>query len=226
VIEIVAKLGKVAGTLHNIPPDHGGELGFRVTVLASVEVQHEVDQRPFKPSALAHEDEEAGAGELCAPGQVNDAQALPQLPVGLGNKVEGGHVAQGANHDIVLFTLAVGHVRLRDVGQFEKQGAKLGLDLIVLLVEVGNLLAHLSHLGYKGRSIAGHSAYGPAGLVAMGAKPVRLGLKAPAFLVQGENVVDGRFLASPLQGGGDEFRVFADKLKGEHELVLAAHLRK
>ena len=136
---------------------------------------------------MAHEDEESGAGELGAAGEIDDAELLAQVPVRLWDEVKGGNITPLSDYHVVLFAFAVGHVGLGDVGEAEKEVVQLGLNFVVLLVEVVNLLPDLSHFGNEGRSVAGHTTDGPAGLVSVGAKPVRLGLKVSTLFVEGNN---------------------------------------
>ena len=69
--------------------DHVGRQDFGVAVLAGVEVEHEVGEGALEAGSLAVVDDEAGAGDLGGALEVEDAEALAELPVGEGGEVEG-----------------------------------------------------------------------------------------------------------------------------------------
>ena len=82
VVEVIGELGQLAGADHALPLDHEGRVDLLIAVLAGVQVEHEGDEGPLQPGAQPLEDVEAGAGELDAALEIDDAQVFAQLPVG------------------------------------------------------------------------------------------------------------------------------------------------
>src|SRR5207248_2791597 len=80
-VDVVFELGQLAGAGHDFAPYQKWRLDFDVTVLARVEVEHEVDQPAGKPRTGTHQDRKSRASELRAPREVEDAKLLRDLPV-------------------------------------------------------------------------------------------------------------------------------------------------
>ena len=84
VEEVLGELGELAGAEERLGVDHVGREDFGVAVLAGVQVEHEVGQRAFEAGSLAEVDDEARAGDLGGALEVEDAEALADLPVRAG----------------------------------------------------------------------------------------------------------------------------------------------
>ncbi len=149
-----------------------------------MEVEHEVGEGALEAGTLAEVDDEAGAGDLGGAVEVEDAEGLAELPVGLGGEVEGGDFAPGFFEAVAVLVLADRDVVLGEVGQGLEDGAEavvglgggglegvdLGLELAGLLglgggvgagaAELGDLLGELVALGLEGLELGDGVATG------------------------------------------------------------------
>jgi hypothetical protein len=112
-----------------------------VTVLAGVQVEHEVDERARQPRALAHQHGEPRAGDLRAALEVEDAQLGPEVPVRLRLEVERGGIAHAPHFAVVVGAPADRHARMRDVGNEQQQVPALVLERLERGVLLLDLLA-------------------------------------------------------------------------------------
>jgi hypothetical protein len=94
-------------------------------VLAGVEVEHEVGEGALEAGALAVVDDEAGAGDFGGALEVEDAEALADLPVGECGEGEGGRRAPDFFDGVVVLGGADGDGGLGQVGDGLEDGAEL-----------------------------------------------------------------------------------------------------
>ena len=90
---------------------------------------------------------EAGAGDFGGALEVEDAELLAELPVGLGREVEGGRRAPALHLDVGGFVAADGDGVVRKVGDGGQDVVERGVGGLGLLFEGGNAFLELEHLG-------------------------------------------------------------------------------
>ena len=73
VVEVLGELRELAGAGHGRGVDHEGREHLGVALLLAVDVEHVLDERALELGALSEDDGEAGAGELHAAREVEDA---------------------------------------------------------------------------------------------------------------------------------------------------------
>src|SRR5207249_416375 len=76
VIEVLAELRQVARAEEVLLAHHEGRIDLGVAVLTGMDIEHEVDEGALKAGATALEDVGAGAGNLYAALEIDDAQLL------------------------------------------------------------------------------------------------------------------------------------------------------
>ena len=67
-----------------------------------MDIEHEIDQRPFEPCAHAGKQRETGTGDFRRPLQIEYSQRRTEIPVGFGRKIEARRIAC-APHFHILF---------------------------------------------------------------------------------------------------------------------------
>ena len=98
-------------------------------MLAGVQVQHEVDQRPLHERPGAFEEGEAGPGDLGGALEIQDPQVLADVPMGLGFEGKAGRLAPGLDHGVVVGGGAHGDAGVRQVGQGKEEFPHPGIVL-------------------------------------------------------------------------------------------------
>src|SRR5439155_23883979 len=61
---------------------------FFIAVFLRMDIEHEIDQRPFEPCAHAGKQRETGTGDFRRPVQIEYSQRRTEIAVGLGRKIE------------------------------------------------------------------------------------------------------------------------------------------
>ncbi len=93
-------------------------------MLAGVNVQKEIDERPLQSRADAPVNRKPRAGDLGGALQIQDLQLRAQIPMRLGFEIELARLAPAAHFDVVVRALAHRHGLVRDVGDAGHQIAK------------------------------------------------------------------------------------------------------
>ena len=159
-----------------------------IAVLAGLDVEHELAERPFQPGEFAAQDHEARAGHARGGLEIHQAQRRAQIDMVLG-VLDGEGLAPATHLDITLFVLAGRHVGGRQVRQGRHQGLQ-GLEPGAL--QIGQLgdralqLFDLGHDGGGGRLVLlslGHADQ-LGGLVAAALRGLQLGLAGAQLDVQ------------------------------------------
>ena len=117
MVEVIAELGQVAAADHHLFFDHVGKVDFLVAVLFYMELDHPINKGPLESCAFALQDVEAGAGYLDATIEVQDTEALSQVPVGQWIKIELSRLAPGADHQVAGVVFAHGDIVGGKVGE-------------------------------------------------------------------------------------------------------------
>ena len=112
-----------------------------------MEVEHEVDQRPLEPGTGAEVDGEAGAGDLGAALEVEDAEGRAEVPVGLGLEVEVARLADPPLDPVGGLVLALRHGVVGKIGEAGLDLDELWIDPSELRRELLDALFELRHRG-------------------------------------------------------------------------------
>jgi hypothetical protein len=151
--QVLLEPGKVPGPGQRLGVGHERRQDLGETSVTRVEVQHEADEGPLQPGALVHVDGEARARDLGRPLEVQDAQALADVPVGLGVEIEVRRRPPAPDFPIVFGAASDGNGFMRDVRDIEQGLPDLLFDGLEALVEAGDLVADLPHLQDPGRGV-------------------------------------------------------------------------
>ncbi len=122
--QILLELGKLAGAEQAGGVDQERRQHLGVAVLARVDIQHEVDERPLQLRAHAPVDGKSRAGDFGGTLQVQDAQLRAQVPMRFGFEIELARLAPAADFDVVLGALADRHRFVRNIGNAGQQSPK------------------------------------------------------------------------------------------------------
>ena len=107
-------------------------------MLARVDVQKKVDERPLQTRAHAPINGEPRAGDLGGALQIQDLELRAQIPMRFGREIELAGLAPAANFDVVVSAFADGHGLVRDVGDAGHQIAEGIVDGLGFLIERRN----------------------------------------------------------------------------------------
>ena len=137
-----------------MPVDHEGREHLGVALLLAVDVEHVLDERALELGALAEDDGEAGAGELHAAREVEDAQLLADLHV-VGDRVGGIlPLAHEAHHLVGGGVGAGGNLGRGKVRDHEHRLAEVCLHLRELSVDLCDAVADGADLGLGGSDVS------------------------------------------------------------------------
>ena len=190
-----------------------------------MDTEHEVDQCPLEPGPGTGAEAEAGPADLGSAFEIQDAQVLSDIPVGLGFKGEGRGLAPGAHHLVVGRIFSHRHARVRDIGDFEHDGrqglvrlAHPGVDILDGLRDAAHLLPFLFQV--PARFPGARDLFGE--LVALGLELVGLLDEPAAVVIEAQEIfkIEGR--AAIMQGLLHEILILADEFYVEHEKKVAS----
>ena len=85
-------------------------------MLVDVEIQHELNQRPFQHRTCPPIEREASAGEPGTAGEIQDAELFADLPMGAWRETEPARLAPRADNDVASAVPSVGNCAVRQVG--------------------------------------------------------------------------------------------------------------
>ena len=139
--QVVFELGQLAGAVQRGGVHHERRQNFGVAVLAGVQVEHEVGQRPLQLRAQLPVDSKTRARDLGGALQIQNSQRLSQIPVRLGREIELRRLAPAADFLVVRRRAAHGHARVRHVGNPDQQPAQLAVELLRNFFMLLDLLA-------------------------------------------------------------------------------------
>ena len=118
---LVGELGELADAFEALRPDHERRRDLGVAVLAGVQVEHELNQRPLQLGAPIRVEDEAAAREFGGAREIHQPQALAQLDVRLGFESEHRLLAVDADNGIILRAFADRHGLVGQVRQPQHQ---------------------------------------------------------------------------------------------------------
>ena len=116
---------------------------LQVSVLARVQVEHEVGQRSRQPRARAEQQRRISRRTSSWRARNQEFRVRVQIPVRERFEIECLRLAPGPHDDVVGFALTNGHRRVRKIGQRHQNDRPLLLDLIELDADLPNLLRPL-----------------------------------------------------------------------------------
>ena len=79
--KVFLEFRQLAGGGHGGAVDQKGRQNLLVAVLLGMQIQHEVDQGPFKPGSKTGQQREAGPGDLGSPLKIEDAEIGAKFPM-------------------------------------------------------------------------------------------------------------------------------------------------
>ncbi len=126
--QVLRELWELSGAIHRFRIDQIRWKDFGVSVLAGVEIQHEVGESTLQSRTEVPIDCKAGPGELHGPLQVEHSKVFAKFPVRLGFEVKLRRSAPAPRLDILL-DAPDGHAGMRKVRKGGKyfSEARLGL---------------------------------------------------------------------------------------------------
>ena len=238
LVDFICKLGELTGSQAALVLQHVGRQDEFVAV-SHVAVDEVVQQSPLQAGAHAGIDPVSGTGQLDAPLVVDEAQVLAQVHMVLGLKIKGMLLADVAQRLVVL--LAAGEqIGVRHIGQGQHAGGQLVIQLLELLLVLGDFLADLHGSGHVGVDLGFQSgsilallfrtlllaeelAVFLGKLVLLCGLGLGMVLQATDLDVQLQNAVNGgvavHFLG--LHTGLDGIGIFFDSLDIDHDNYLS-----
>src|SRR5512139_3014364 len=114
-------------------------------MLASVKVEHKVDQRPFESGAYADVDGEASAGDFCRAFKIENSKVWSEVPVGFGLEVKLLRNTPFLDLDIGVGILAGRNGLVRDVRNARQQLPEVFVQRGSRLFQSGSLLSESAH---------------------------------------------------------------------------------
>ena len=123
-----------------------------VAVLARVQVEHELRERALEPRHAAPQDGEARLGDPGGALQVEPERGADFL-VRLRREAERPRLVPAAQLDVVVFALALGDRRVRQVRELERERLEPRVDRPELRVEPLDALADLAHARLFGAGV-------------------------------------------------------------------------
>ena len=222
-VSLILKLRKLSHAHHAVAADDVRRRDFGVAVLGRVQIQQELDQRPFQPRAPVRVEQEAAAGKLRPPREVHELERLAQLDVRLGIEGELGLGTPVLYFGIVGAGFAQRHAGVRGVRQADEDGVACGLGVHGGLVERGYLVAERARLGLLGfrlgQLLLAHQGPDLLGdLVAQGLQILDLLERRAPLLVELEHLVNPGVV--PAVAGGEplfhQFRLLPNPFDVNH----------
>ena len=122
-------------------------------MLARVQVEHEVHQRPLQLRAQIPVDGEARPGQFHRAFQIKNAEFGAQVPVRFGSELKLSGCAPAANFDILLGALANRHARVRQVGKARENIVQPRIEIRGSFFQRLNLLSQVLGLGHCGAGV-------------------------------------------------------------------------
>jgi hypothetical protein len=98
-------------------------------MLASMQIEHEVDERSRQACSRPAQQRKPRAGELHRPLEIDDPERWPQIPMRLQTEIELARLAVPPHLDVVGFAVAHGHARVGQVRQDQQRLVALIFDL-------------------------------------------------------------------------------------------------
>ena len=144
--QVFGELRQLPGSLKARRIDQKRRQHFGVTMLARVDIQHEVDQRPLQlgPQPDVH-------GEPCArylgrPLHIQNVQCRPQVPVRLRREVKLRRRSPAADFHVILAASAHRNRLVRNIRDAQQNLIERRVHRLQLFIQRGDGVANLAHL--------------------------------------------------------------------------------
>ncbi len=128
-------------------------VGLFVTMLAGVQVDHELRQGAVQACDRAAQHGKTGARQLGCSLEVQAAADLAQGDVVLDLEIERTRGTPTAHFDVVIFTGTNRHTGIGQVRDGQDDAVQLGLDAVQLGFTGGQLIGHALDVGHQGHDI-------------------------------------------------------------------------
>src|SRR4051794_369694 len=138
-IHVILKFRELRGADHAIAPDEERRAHLQVTVLARVQVEHELNEGALEPRTLAGEADEAAAAQLRGAFRIEQFQRGADGDVIADFSLEARLLAPGAHDRIVARFAANRRGGVREIRDLEE-------EILLLLFADQRLLVQRSHL--------------------------------------------------------------------------------
>ena len=224
---VLLELGQLTRALQDLAVDDVGRVALGVAVLARVQVQHELRQRPVQPR---HRPAQEGKARTCQQraGIEVQPQRRAEIDMVLDMEVECPRDTPASHLDVAALVGAHRHAVVRQVGQTHHHGRQLGLDRLQALGRGLELVADAADLRHHRRSVLAlglELADLPAEGVAARLQFLGAGLDRLALGLQRTEALDveeGLRVAPGRQALDDTGQVAAQQLDIEHRGVSLA----
>jgi hypothetical protein len=147
------ELRQLPGAAHAVGVDQQRHVALGVAVLGDVQVEHELRQRAVHARQAAAQHGEARAGQLGAGLGVEPAVAFASAMWSRTSNSNTRGVPTRLTSTFAFSSRPSGHVRLRDVGDAQRDRVELGADLVQARLPALELLAQAGHLRHDLRHV-------------------------------------------------------------------------
>ena len=220
-IELLFEFRELGGADERRRTDDERRRDFGVPVLRRVQIEKEIDQRPFQTCARPGVTDKSAPTDFRGPLEIKERELFADLEVCPRDEIESRGIAKSAEHRIRGSIRSARDRRIGDNGKFEQAIALLRIEIRRLCVEVGDLRSDLSRARFDffGAFSTGFAcADFLAGSFALRLQllQVRLG-RAPGFIDR-EHLCDAvaGIAAARREAFLDGVRVFAEQTNIEH----------
>ena len=125
--EVGSKFRQLSGAIHGLGIHQVRRQHLGVAVLAGVQIEHEIGQRPLQPRSQVPVHREARAGKLGGAFEIEHAQRFTQFPVRFGREIELRRRAPAPDFNIIFGRLSHGHAFVGQIGDAGENVLQAGL---------------------------------------------------------------------------------------------------
>ncbi len=146
---IVAKFWQLPGAEHHIITHDCRRINFHVSMLAHMQIEHELAERPLQPCERALENHKASAGELRGGFEIHQPERLAEIEMLLGLVIVLFRCAVFVTLLVGARVYAIGHVVGGNIRQFRHRVVEHLLRRALLLFKLRHVLLDFADLGHK-----------------------------------------------------------------------------
>ena len=220
-IHVLFELRELARTHHGVPLNQKRRADFQVVVLPGVEVEAEIEERPFQARTRPGETDKTAAADLGGAFQIEQAELGSQLHVIRRSKVESRLFTPDFHLGIPAGIHADGIFVVGQIGQLEQQITLGFIRLGGLFGEICDFLSNPAHLLFQFRSLFPLGTLHAdllAQALAVAVELLEPGFEIPSHLVARKNLVEFQMRVAIACGKpfANVVWVFPDKPDVEH----------
>ncbi len=223
---ISRKLRQLPRAVHRIGIHQVGRKNFGVSVLARMQIEHEVRERPLELRAQIPVHRKARPGQLHGAFQVEDPEISAQIPMWLGSEIKFRRRAPAPDFYVVIRAVPNRHARVRQVGNAGKNLSQPRVQIGCSLLQLRNPLAQFLRLRHRRAGVL--PAFLQLGnlfrsLVSLRLACLSLSNGLPAVRIHLAEVLEhrSRIHAALAQLLFNQWQVFTNKIQIEHgNLIL------